>query len=547
MIFLSFSVLYSVYHYFCCNHDNLICVILFVILTFHMEGKRVFDGIKLFIMDVANVSGSLAIVKHFLGYGLLFAEKGKDLLAKLDFYENLILSPLFSPSDLSNGYYFFDLNYYREVTTMEGPPRFCLHDILQEPTISFNFESKEAVTEFVSYIQHQVTFAISSIPGFYNITRCYPPMCNVVLFEAVKDQLKFSLFKSSSANDLLLLEAQNALSKYITPKVIPHAAKQQVFNDIIQKKDRKLLVEFLKKNQLTKEMLYKAWNLTIGLPSFDDMNQKIVSKYKEIKEQFESLTESQLMRSSLFRKNIQLIQNEVKLAKNDLLRICNTEEIFYSSFSILMCISLIYDSLSDRCAELMRVMLTLFSIYIKNYQNNKTEKKIIIILPDNSKVDLQKVEIAVFWSLIFLFEKAELKKTILESETSLENNFSDLLFLVHPQLLKWLTQKKISNFVCVSPMLSMMFSTELDPMACCELWIHIGLSDSPYDYLLCILTCVIFLLFPNITNSTTGSNFIKLFLEAFKEPGIPYLTSAARQLLENRDNIIKHNFPTLFK
>jgi len=504
-----------------------------------------FYNVTLFISGFCSVTGTIKLKKFLVTMALHLKENQTEQSDPFsdDFFA---LSPLTAPYLSKNGHHVFDLAYFSEITIIESPPRICFHDPSQEPGISLNFATKDDFKSFFMHLRLNLTVGSPGLPGFFQISRFHPPISLATDFEKTKRAAKEKLYVESS-DSVSLLEAQNDIIPKITPlsKRTP-AKKSELMNIVSNRQD---LQKYISTHTVSEDLQIIAWSLLIGLYPYEKIETNVLQAYNKVKSQWNSLTESQMKRSSKFQDNIHYVTSAVQSNMKQMLSIIPDESIATISFNVLMSVGSVYSFIFNQITSIIPLLNVLLKLYVSSISHGK-DSNITIHMKDGTSLNSELVEAALFWSFVYIFEVFETRNFLHDSSKcsiSATQPLSDLLLLIHPHFYRYLTYKGISNIDSIDSIFAFQFSSYLPINCCIDMWISALASCDPALYFRCVVISGIFFYFPDIPTMPISKeqSLMPIIKHSFDALGYPYLQHAAYALIGKIREIIKLNYPTI--
>lgn len=498
--------------------------------------SRKFPKLSIYVQEMLNEVGTISLIRYDVTVGLYFCSDNEKTENPFIGDSNF-LHPLRSPYVFKGGHHIFDLNYFSEVTVIDSPTRICFHDPAQDPGLSINFEDKETYRQFFDYLSTALTIIAPGLPGFYSIIRCVPPLSNNPKFatQVASFRRHFSIEKEL----IDICEIQNV----VIPMITQFQKPSNMTPDEIKSwsSDKSKLIELLHTKFLPKDAKVDAWCLLTGIGKVETPNSDVITLYKNFKNQWFTLTDSQFRRSSKRYSDIAKITAAIENDKKRLLTVVADESILQISFNIIMSLVVLYDFLGNHIDEVITLLGIVYYIFIKSVNNGKLYQ-----VKDDVEYDQETIEAVAFWSMIYLLEACEVKNWIfdIDNKKTKNNDYTgDLCFLVHPHLSKILESKGITSFVSLKSVMCLFYSNLLGLNHVTDCIFQAIASGNVFSYVQSVILAGIFLNFPNIDSSDT--NIDDILSQLFQVLTPQYLMCSGLVLMQNITNLIDKYFPQL--
>lgn len=498
--------------------------------------EREFPDIQGYMPEKFSEDGTVKLLRYDLSVGLYFKSK-KATTPNPFLGDNNLLHPCRSPFLENNGHYLFDLNYYSEVTLVDNPPRVCFHDPSQNPGLSLNFTDTDKYKEFFTYISSAITITSPGLPGFYSVIRFVPPLSSNPKFFTQMASMKKRFLQEEDILDICGI--QNVIIPMITQFQKPTILKKEEFDECMKSRD--LLVETLQHRLLPMEFKADAWCLLSGMGPIESPIPLVLESYRTCRNIWQTMTESQLRRSSKRQNDIAKITNIVHVNRKNLLTVVADESILTITFNTLMSLLILYDFLGNHIEQVITLVRIVYYIFIKSVKDGKLYE-----VKENVEYDSETMEAVTFWSLIYLLEKCDIKNVLLDSDNKKTRDLDyigDLCFLIHPHLFKMLQSKGISSFASVKLIAGQLYSSFLPLNSLTDLIFHAIVSGNVYIYSQTLLLAGVFFNFPNIDQENLSMS--QLLDQIFKVLNPSFLMNSGYLLMQNVANLIVKYFPQL--
>ena len=508
-------------------------------------GKK-FPNVQFFMGGYLNTLGTVEFFESNFTLALYFVEndeKGENPFLN----DKFVLTPLTNPMKSIGKHHIFDLNYYAEITIIESPARLCFHDPSQEPGISLNFRTKEEFYELFNYLSSKISITTPGLPGFFQITRLHPQLSlNMAEFNKQVNSLKETYINDKTDESNLLLEAQNE----ILPKIAPQGKTKECSKEAIDKalgseniQDLKnLILEF----SIPNDKKADAWCRLCDIGDISNPDKVVLDAYKRVKEQYMSLTESQYRRSMKKRTEISNLSRVIDENIQKLFTVVADESVAQIAFNVLMAIDQTYDFMFQHTEELISILRVLLWLFVRSVKGSELYE-----VREGVEYDQSTLESVLYWSMLFLIEKFEIKISMLEKESMKKKKKSDVLgdlcFLLHPRIYQLLYSKGVRTFSKLTPLFTLQFSTLLTLCDCVDIWLFGVSTTDPILFMQCMVLSGIFFFFPSISEMPRSQepNLTSTVEQIFKTLGHTYLQNSGAILMGKMKEIILENFPQL--
>ena len=483
--------------------------------------NQIYSNIIFYKIPTNKINGSLSITRSLMSVGLYFKPSNVENQEN-PFLENaFILNPFSDPFKEKNGHILIDLSYFSEFTVMGDPPRLCFHDSTEDPSISFNFPSKNYILEFLNDLKTFVTLTEHDLPGYYKIVRFSP---------------QFLPFKTPNLPEISDSITYFQLHSSIISQII--SDKSSNTNSQINLKNIDELKNYLKNNVAPLHLKAQVWSLLSGIGDLSNINPFILQTYEKIKDQWSKICYSQTQRSSKFMTSAVNLSETILKLKQKFLTIIPNPKILISVFNVIMSICQVYNVLNNKQEDLLyilRVFIALFSrkILIQN-------DEIFYIINNDITLSLKEFETCLFWSIIILLEKGE-AKFLLISNNSNEKKFNILknyLLNIFPHSISLINSKGNPIIGNTVQMIDRYGSCILPLCDCADLWIAALASNKMLDFLYSSIITAFLYHYPNLHSSPTPINYEETIIQSFIYWDHISLISSTFQLINKIDLLL---------
>jgi hypothetical protein len=459
-----------------------------------------------------------------------------------------VLSPLSTPYLESSGHRIFSLTFYSEITVIEDPIRICFHDPTQELGISLNFSTQAEYSALFQYLRQQLLIVTPGLPGFFLVRRCRHSFCQS---DRSRADEKAALIGEPATRTEELLSAHSHLIRRLSDLVggaasanaswLPKASAEQVSSAL---SSRSAVIDLLRHHSIPDALKGDVWCFMIGLrPLCEDA----ISRYRVVKGQWMTITESQLQRSSLLWNDIHQCSNYIQTHQQQFVSVVVAHSsILKLAFDVFVSLLHVFHFLErhfDCLKGLFRAFLWMFVTDIARADGDGT----VFLGQNGREYDEETLETLIFWSILYVLEAGETRR-LLEVTKPADNDcteaISDFIFLVHPAMFKHLHQIGVRSFERLIPLVTSHMSTLLPLCDCLDLWLAALAAPSFLEFTQVMIICCLFFNFPNaIPAAQTADQDLQPMIEkALEFVDHRYLEMTSFVLVERAAELIESRF-----
>ncbi|OHT05890.1 hypothetical protein TRFO_26249 [Tritrichomonas foetus] len=520
----------------------------------------VINDVTLYIHGVPVVTGELSLSETAFSYAIVLKEansrEGNPLLN-----DKFLINPLTEPYIIINGIHIIDISYYSDLTIIEQPPRLCFHDSTKETGITVNFPDKEQFNTFYSYFNQHVTVVNPGNSGFCKIITLHPSFYPKPDYPKERDALK----KKFLSAPLPSIEGNQATQNsnfikhsMLMSQISANCKEKALINDntIDQIFDGSIdtLKTYIKTHRIPAQRKAEIWARLIDF-DLNKIDPKFIEYYKTVKNQWKSIQYSQFKRSKLFQAHIDKLSSTIQKYQQKLLTVVRDFSILQTTFNILMSITQVYYYMHAHYIELLLVIRVFYSMFVKKIIHTKQtnqnqnaindEEVLSFVITENVTMDSETFETFVFWSMLVILEKAEIRQSFSYYDSndfeSITNGISDFFFIADPSVFHTLLYENDVQFHAFLLIISMAMSDILPLCDCSDVWLAALASDNMPQFINCFIISAILITFPS--NMSTSGQVIanQLFFNGLLMTDHWHLISAAYGLQEMMPELMKQS------
>ena len=505
----------------------------------------IFNNVHLFITNKAPINGIFTFKNMQFAVCLYFSSDDANQ-NDYPFNDPLSMLPFSKPFLSENGHCLVDLSFYTDLTILNDPPRFCLHDSTQDYPISLKFESVATLQDFFEYLNQILTLENSVLQGFYHIYRFEPKICQCEYKDLQKiKNVQKEKYVRDEANDFDDMPSSHSkIISLITPSTKDVIGTSDNSNLNFNSKEE--LCEYLKHNAIKEEMKSTIWAKLIGIYPLTNINPKIRDSYFNIKKQWSLITISQVKRSSIYQDIFCSFTRYIELNTKSLFEIVNDPCVKQLVFNVLMSLCQFYFHFHKYHNELISMIKVLLWIFIKDVRNENDCIRYVIKTPGSELLlSSDDMEIILFWSMVCISEQGELRRLLNDKNKCNTNDLDDLFYLIHPNMYQIIHQRtKDKN--CFRPLTELfktMLSSILTFSKCSDIWIAAMSTTSFFDYIKYIISASVFYNFPTFVAKPkiSGEIILQLSKQIISYLDHRFIEATAFLLFNKVKEIIQNN------
>ena len=510
-------------------------------ISTEIPGVRVFEGVSMYLTGHSAVTGRISLCRMIMADALYFSED--SAISPFPFDDCFTLSPVTSSYAFSGGHHIFDLSYYAEITIIEEPARICFHDPAQELGLSLNFKDRASFNDFFDYLKSMITIVSPGLQGFFYVQRFCPPMCDARKLEMKKKKLAKSFNTDSDENCDALNKFHSELLSKLSPKEKQRLTSDKEFEKALssQMEMKQLIAKYI----IPDDRKADAWAFLIGLYPLDNVSEKRMQEYFNIRNQWRCITKSQWERSKLLRDSFSLLQSSINSNKQKLMTVVDDNSVISIVFNVIMSVCQIYSFMHQKHEELIYLIRVFLWMFV---QHAEKEKNGIVYYGyrDNLSYNSEELETIIFWSMLYILEKGEIRRQLELPEKDkglITKQVSDFIFIVHPLLYELLLKKGVKSFDKIAPALITRFSSLLPFCDCTNIWISAAASPNFLEFIQYMVVSCFFINYPNIISlqPQNDQNLMKVIELIFNLIDHYYLESVTFHLMRKSSELIEQS------
>ena len=441
--------------------------------------SKSYPNTTFFMLGSNKATGELRIVQT--GFTVCIYLKEDSTKSESPHLNNpFFMTPLTDPYMLIDGHHYFDLSFYSNFTVMLEPPRFCFHDITGDPGISLNFPDKESYQDFYDDMASNLLIAELDLPGYYRVMRKMPPPEKGVYTK--KDPNKYPPEYNEFDQNLIAEENKGLIQKFRKQiqdekEKIKETSDNIHFNEALKNDD--LLREYALRHKIPQTYKAIVWSRIAKIGDLPDINPYVFESFKRIKLQWQSVYKSQELRCGDFVKHRNSIWEHIMEEKQKFFVVIPNKQILNLSFNILMTICQMFHELENKHKDLMSVLRVFIALYTRKlFVNNNGEY--VYYVNENVSLEQEKLEAAVFWSILIVLTQGEAKLFMTGTDKELLPNvstvFDQIIKKFSTNILLQAKSNGLPKFNNLITCFSTCFSNILPFCDCHDLWI-VGLAS----------------------------------------------------------------------
>ena len=502
--------------------------------------------------EVSN--GELSLIPTFFSTAIVLRSENSDPENPLS-KDPFLLSPLSDPYLNIGGYYFIDLSYYNTMTVIkkDGIFKLLFPDFNQETSVSFIFPSEEEMNIFIKFLSKKLTILSDSKRVSYSFHALYPSYYPNDEYYRDRETILRNFITNNINNDdqqrinskhkilMKKISEGHPLKKYSTIKESDKYTDQNFEKCFEYPLDK--FKQYIRTNFIPENKKARVWARLAGI-DFSNLKETFYEKYKTVKDQWRLMRYSQFKRSRDFQIQVENLRNNIIKYKPKLVTTVYDDSILQVTFNIAMSISQVYNCFKLHSYEFIHLARMFYKIFVQevrhNYKDGKDE--VLFVIDNDIEVDPELLETLVFWSIIVIYEKGEIKRNLNfideQNPSGTTNRLVDIFYLVDPETYHILEHKAENSFWQFSYDISILLSDLLPFCDCSTLWIYALASDNIPLFITCFLIGNI--LYSHSQNESSSSTPYELFNESCKKHSIWFLSAIAYQILDYIPSILSN-------
>lgn len=493
-----------------------------------------YENCSLFMFGREKVSGVLKIVQTGFAFCMYLRESEVNSdppHVNNRFFVNILTQPYV----IINGHHYFDLSFYNSFTIMNEPPRFCFHDITQDPGITINFSSKDQFIHFHEEFIKNLSVIEQDLPGYYKIIRKMRPIVKQI--ESCKQQLNP---RQNEMSPIDFQQIENYNSEALE-KLTEDCGGQQcnlTFEEALQSNEN--LSQFVLHNKIPASHRAKIWCKLAYIGNLPQLNPVISGYYETIKKQWTNLKQSQLNRCKQFNSNKNSVQKDINFKKQLFFTVIPDRQILKLAFNVLMSLCQTFYELHSYRLDLIYMIRVFLAMFTRKMIKN-SDGTYSFIVGENMIMSQEALEAAIYWSVIVLLEKAEARMFLTGGQEYIQNTavvFNQVVSRFSPLTLDLVRSKGPPKYDTLYSIFCTSFCKYLPFCDCADILI-IGIASGNIISFLSYLTGISFLYcVPTILHLPKAVDVGEAVIEAFQsdENDLYSLSKIALQAI--RENVL---------
>ena len=438
-----------------------------------------------------------------------------------------------------DGNYAIDLLYYSEFSFIDQPPRLCFHDPVQEFGISFTFSSKEIEANVKEFLKTFLTTDTPNLPGFFKIIRFVPPFA-----PPASKQRKMSSVAQVQLPQITYDEYANVILVFqqtITPKLEGKEYRSTLTDEFKDIHSIEEVGEAMRKHRLPKSLLFQTWATMLNVFQPNEVDEKLVNKYINTKEQWSNITNSQLLRSTKYCEYINNLTNQIKETEIPSYFAPEIHKfIKKTSFNILMSIA----ELERQFFQWTHPLIDILFIILDAAKISIKDEKIFVC--DGIEMKKNDFEALIFWMMLKLLMRGELIRTLPLTKSNpqaIVEPLTQFLLKVIPYLHETVTQK-LFGAIDTAPLVSGLFVDFLPIDEIQDVWTAAIASKNIFEFFVCFIIAGIAFSGLKLRSEEESqeevpqTTTIELIRSSIKEHGLGFIIAATLLLVDKSRSIV---------
>jgi hypothetical protein len=222
-----------------------------------------------------------------------------------------------------------------------------------------------------------------------------------------------------------------------------------------------------------------------------------------------------------------LLASTVLKFKQKLVTVVHDIFVLKIVFNVAMTINQLYPFVSSGSnfgvvVHLLRVLLSIFVVRIHRDENDQPW----IIVSDSISLDVHRFETVLFWSVIYIMERGEIRRLLTNDKGFVSELLTDFLFAVLPGCFAALHMANKSPFDGITLHMMTYLGSSLPLCDCTDLWLAAFSRPCPFNFLNSVFLSA-FLLAMGLQKKKPSAS---LWEESFQLYDVVYLIASAQQL-----------------
>jgi hypothetical protein len=496
-----------------------------------LRREGVFDSVSVYITD-RGPQVPAAVSFHRVAFGAFGYIREHAATGSNPFTDDSGITPLSDPYICQNGHHLFSLAYYTDITQLEIFHRICFNDKGQDINIALNFPSDEDFRACIEFLRSEITF------GPKGIKRLRRPLSTDHRYTPLIGRRRTLLTQNAVGTQDGLMKEYTALwtrislavsSTAASPKKSAPTASAESIAEAFQ--SRHAMRELLLSSRVEDQLKWRVWLFMLGLYPTDTLNESFSSQYLNVRTLWYSITRSQAKRSQRLGTGLSAVVAFLENHRNDLLCVVADPAVLAVIRSVLLSIVYLFWSIADHLDAVLAILKVLLWLFVTRVENGDH-----FVNPEGDIFDSEKLEILLFWSLLYVLEIGETRVNLQNSDSRLAGD--DFIIIVQYGFAALIQPK--GGYEQLRPIVATHLATMLPPSKCMDVWLTAVATPSFAEFTEFMVVTAVLLSFGALLASPPNP------LETFVRPtfacvGLDYLRavafffqSNAREMVEER-------------
>ena len=370
--------------------------------------SKSYPNTTFFMLGSNKATGELRIVQT--GFTICIYLKEDSTKSESPHLNNpFFMTPLTEPYILIDGHHYFDLSFYSNFTVMLEPPRFCFHDITGDPGISLNFSDKESYQGFYEEISANMVITELDLPGYYRVLSKMPAPEKGIYMKNDPNKMAPEYVE---IDQNLIAEENKGLIQGLRKQISEEKEKSKETSDNVHfnealKSDLKIR-EYALRHKIPQEYKAIVWSRIANIGNLPDINPYVFESFRRVKLQWQSVFRSQELRCNEFVSHRNSIWKHILEEKQRFYVVIPNKQVLNLSFNIMMTVCQMFHELENRHKEIMSILRAFIAMYTRSVVLNNNGNYIYCI-NENLYMEQEKLEAAIFWSILIIITQGEAK------------------------------------------------------------------------------------------------------------------------------------------
>jgi hypothetical protein len=194
------------------------------------------------------------------------------------------------------------------------------------------------------------------------------------------------------------------------------------------------------------------------------------------------------------------------------------------AFDVVLTLTQLYPFLTTNYPVVLHILRVLFSFFIASVRRSGKDD-ITFVVNDQITLDSLSLETILFWSVIHVLEKGEVRRLLTSDASYVSEQIGDFLYVLLPQCYQALYLGNPTPFAPITLPISTYFASALPFCDCSDLWLAAFSRKSPFEFLNTVLIAGF------VLGVKTGNKpSVDIIEDSFHQHNANYVLSAAFRL-----------------